>query len=386
MPTTNYPFLFSDQPLHRVRRHVTFWLCWWVFQSFLYSFAAFATQVPFYIQIWISAMEAMLYLLCHMFLSYSLMYGVIPLLLKGKYFRTVASVLILFFLTALFSALVGMYAVRPLRDVLLPQRYNYGPHITMVDFYLALLAGLRGAITVGGLAAAIKLAKYWYVKEQQNAQLQKEKISAQLALLQSQVHPHFLFNTMNTIYANTQEKAPEAARLVAGLSDMLRYMLYECNEPLVPLDKEMKLLKDYITLEKARYDERLELVMELPETAGNWQIAPLLLLPLVENSFKHGASCMPEHPWIHLHISINDGQLSMKLVNGKTMVPQNEVQRHGLGLDNVKKRLMLLYPEKHQLQIFDEEDLFIVSLKLELTSFSPYENQPSTETATPHYV
>jgi LytS/YehU family sensor histidine kinase len=95
---------------------------------------------------------------------------------------------------------------------------------------------------------------------------------------------------------------------------------------------------------------------------------------------------MPEHPWIHLHISINDGQLSMKLVNGKTMVPQNEVQRHGLGLDNVKKRLMLLYPEKHQLQIFDEEDLFIVSLKLELTSFSPYENQPSTETATPHYV
>jgi sensor histidine kinase YesM len=71
--------------------------------------------------------------------------------------------------------------------------------------------------------------------------------------------------------------------------------------------------------------------MELPETAGNWQIAPLLLLPLVENSFKHGASCMPEHPWIHLHISINNGQLSMKLVNGKTMVPQNEVQSHGLG-------------------------------------------------------
>ena len=386
MQAVNYPFLFSDQLRYRFRRHITFWLTWWVFQSFLYSFVAFASNVPFMYQFRVSAVEAILYLLCHIFLSYSLMYSVIPLLLKGKYFKTIASVLVLFFLTACFSALIGIYAARPLRDALLPQQYNYGPHITMVDFYLALLAGLRGAITIGGLAAAIKLMKYWYLKEQQNAQLQKEKISAQLALLQSQVHPHFLFNTMNNIYANTQEKAPEAAKLVAGLSDMLRYMLYECNEPFVPLEKELKLIQDYITLEKARYDERLELIMELPETTGRWQIAPLLLLPLVENSFKHGASCIPEHPWIHLQISMTNNQFTMKLVNGKSSVQKNEVQSHGLGLVNVKNRLSLLYPDQHQLQIFDEEDLFIVSLKLELTAQHGKENNLLPKTSFHHHV
>jgi LytS/YehU family sensor histidine kinase len=249
---------------------------------------------------------------------------------------------------------------------------------------LALLAGLRGAITIGGLAAAIKLMKYWYVKEQQNAHLQKENMSAQLALLQSQVHPHFLFNTMNNIYANTQEKAPEAAHLVTGLSDMLRYMLYECNEPRVSLEKELKLVQDYMTLERARYDERLELLIDIPETAGYWQIAPLLLLPFIENSFKHGASCMPEHPWIHLQISISGNQFSMKLVNGKNSISGSPDIHQGLGIDNAKKRLELLYPGKHQLQIFNEEAMFIVKLKLELTELP--EKLSNKATPTYHYA
>jgi LytS/YehU family sensor histidine kinase len=163
-------------------------------------------------------------------------------------------------------------------------------------------------------------------------------------------------------------------------------MLYECNEPLVPLEKELKLIQDYITLEKARYDERLELIIELPETTGRWQIAPLLLLPLVENSFKHGASCIPEHPWIHLQISITNNQFIMKLVNGKSTVQKNEVQSHGLGLANVKSRLSLLYPDQHQLQIFDEEDLFIVSLKLELAAQLGKENNLLPKTSFYHHV
>jgi hypothetical protein len=134
MQTTNHPFLFSDLPNYRFKRHATFWLSWWAFQSFLYSFVAFASNVPFIIQIRISAIEAILYIFCHMFLSYTLIYGVVPLLLKGKYFKTVISVLILFLLTALFSALIGIYLVRPIREAFLPDLYDYGPHITMVNF------------------------------------------------------------------------------------------------------------------------------------------------------------------------------------------------------------------------------------------------------------
>src|SRR6185503_5878259 len=149
--------------------------------------------------------------------------------------------------------------------------------------HLALLAGLRGAITIGGIAASFKLMKHWYVKEQRNLQLQKENTESQLQLLKAQVHPHFLFNTLNNIYANTQGIAPVASKLVMGLSDMLRYMLYECKEPFVPLAKELQLISDYVSLEKIRYGNRLEVHIDIPNDTDDLEIAPLLLLPFVEN-------------------------------------------------------------------------------------------------------
>src|SRR4029079_6241522 len=122
-----------------------------------------------------------------------------------------------------------------------------------VNVHLSLLAGLRGAITVGGMAAAIKLMKYWHIKEQRNLQLQKENVESQLQLLKAQVHPHFLFNTLNNIYSYTQNTSPVASKMVSGLSDLLRFMLYECNQRVVPLAKELKTIKDYISLEQIRY-------------------------------------------------------------------------------------------------------------------------------------
>ena len=182
---------------------------------------------------------------------------------------------------------------------------------------MSLLGGLRGAITIGGLAAAIKLMKYWYIKEQRNLQLQKENAEAGLQLLKAQIHPHFLFNTLNNIYSYTQNTSPSASKMITGLSDMLRYILYEGNQPLVPLHKELQMIQDYINLEKIRYGNRMELHVDLPENTHGLFIAPLLLLPLVENCFKHGTSNMLEQPWINLEISIQGKQMQMKLLNGK---------------------------------------------------------------------
>jgi LytS/YehU family sensor histidine kinase len=298
------------------------------------------------------------------------MYIVVPrFLLKGRYLQTVLLVLLLFLVTAVLSALIGIYAVRPLRAAVLPQIYVTQPHNTLINFYLALLAGLRGAITIGGLATTIKLMKHWYVKEQQNLQLQKENIEAQLEVLKSQVHPHFLFNTMNNIFSHTQEKAPEAAQMILSLSDMLRYILYECNRDLVPLKKELKLIQSYMALEKARY-ERLDLQIQVPEETEGLLIAPLMLLPFIENCFKHGTSQDLEQPWIHINISVSGNVMSMKLVNSKPNITEQKKDHTGIGIENVRKRLSLIYPNKHQLQIFDEAEMFIVSLKLELSKVS----------------
>lgn len=362
-----YPFIFSDEPKYRIRRHVFFWLFWWIFQGFLYSFVAITRGSHYPIRLYMSLLESLVFMAAHMFLAYSLMYFVIPrFLLKQQYWLTGTWTFALFIITGFMATAIGHYIVDPMREALVGENY-FGPVRTYdVSIHLSLLAGLRGGITVAGIAAAIKLMKYWYLKEQRNLQLQKENIASQLQLLKAQVHPHFLFNTLNNIYSYTQNTSPVASKLVSGLSDMLRFILYECNQPTVTLSKELRMIGDYISLEKVRYGNMLDLHIDLPKQTNDCSIAPLLLLPLVENCFKHGTSHVLEQPWISLHVSLHDNQMHMKLLNGKDGRRDDEQRPHGIGIKNVQKRLALLYPGKHELTITNEEDVFIVNLKIEL--------------------
>jgi len=362
-----YPFIFSDALRYRVMRHLLMWFSWWLFQSILYSFVSYVFTTTFLARWEVSAVDALFFMVPHIFLSYSLMYLVIPgLLLKGKYVLSALSVLVLFIITGAMSGFMAMHWLNDFRALLqgtdLDPRLSYKPR----NFFLGLMAGLRGAITIGGLAAAIKLMKYWYVKEQRNLQLKQENIAAQLQLLKAQVHPHFLFNTLNNIYAHAQVGAAEAPVMIAGLSDLLRYILYECDQPLSPLHKELKMLQDYILLEKVRYGNKLDLDIHLPRETEGLYIAPLILLPFVENCFKHGASHILDQPWISLHIVVEDGWMKMKLLNAKLPDTEPLLTPGGIGISNVRKRLELLYPGKHTLLINKEEEVFIVNLKLQL--------------------
>ena len=363
-----YPFIFSGERKWKLRRHFTFWFTWWLFSGILYSFSAWASKISLIDKFPISLIESFFYLAPHIFLAYSLMYWVVPrILLKGKYVLSLFAVGFLFLATALLSALIGMYILPEIRASILDGSYRYiiPIHINEIHLFNALLAGLRGAITIGGLAAAIKLMKYWYVKEQRNLQLQRQNAEAQLQLLKAQVHPHFLFNTLNNIYSYTQKHSPVASQLVMGLSDLLRYMLYDCNQPLVPLRKEIKMLRDYISLEQVRYDDGLDVVLDLPENTEGLYIAPLLLLPFVENCFKHGTSQVIEQPWISLRIEAGDSGLEMKLVNGKANKKEKDGSK-GIGISNVRHRLELLYPGRHELKISNDEHVFVVDLTLQL--------------------
>lgn len=359
-----YPFIFSDEKSWRLRRHLVFWTSWWLFQSFLYSFSAGVFNVSYFRRLPYASLESLIYLGPHIFLAYSLMYLVIPkFLLKAKYVAAVGVVILLFLATGVIASGIGIYILGGIRTYFF--KSNVPVHINEINFFLGLLAGLRGAITIGGLAAAIKLMKYLYTKEQRNLQLQKENISSQLQLLKAQVHPHFLFNTLNNIYAEIQNGSAAAAGMVMSLSEMLRYMLYECQKPLVPLEKELRMLKQYMMLEQVRYGDRLDLSVQLPETnIQRLQIAPLLLLPFIENCFKHGTSGMIDQPWVSLDMQVVKNELKMKLMNGK---PAGESPHSpGIGLENAGKRLELLYPGKHSLVINNEEEVFIVNLKLQL--------------------
>lgn len=362
-----YPFIFSNERKWRFRRHFLFWTFWWLFQAFLYSFVIPNNEITYFQRLPLSVIESFFYLIPHIFLAYSLIYWVIPrILLKGNYIKTAFAVCTLFICTSFLSVATNFTILNFLRDQLNRTIYVPPVHYHDTKIYLAFLAGLRGGITIGGIAAAIKLMKYWYVKEQNNLQLQKENAEARLQLLQAQVHPHFLFNTLNNIYSYTQNTSPTASKLVIGLSDLLRYMLYECSQPVVPLSNELKMLENYITLEQVRYDSGFDVNLDLPENTDGFFIAPLLLLPFVENCFKHGTSHMLEQAWISLEISMEENQMKMKLLNGKAKNKLSANKTEGIGISNVRKRLEILYPGKHQLKIMEEDEVFIVNLKIDL--------------------
>lgn len=366
-----FPFIFSNRLKFRLQRHFAFWAFWWLFQGVLYAFLPVKMSFAYTDRLPISIIESLVFLPAHIFLAYVLMYFVIPkLLLKNRYLLTGLAVLLAFVGTACLSAILAMQVIEPVLKFFFKSSPVSPSPPRAFSFYLSLMAGLRGGITIGGLAAAIKLMKYWYIKEQTNLQLQKENAENQLQLLKAQIHPHFLFNTLNNIYSHTQGVAPVASHLVMGLSDMLRTMLYECAQPLILLRKELKMVEDYILLEKIRYDERFDIHVDVPADTGNLYIAPLLLLPLVENCFKHGASNMLEQPWLSLVVHLKDDRIQVKLMNGKASMPANPDKMHGIGILNVSKRLELLYPGKHVLQVFDEEEVFVVNLEVQLERLS----------------
>ncbi|HUC81636.1 MAG TPA: histidine kinase, partial [Flavisolibacter sp.] len=224
----------------------------------------------------------------------------------------------------------------------------------------------KGAFTIAASALMLKFGKHWYHKEHRNLQLQKENTESQLRLLTAQVHPHFLFNTLNNIYSQTQTESPKGSVMIMGLSDILRYILYEGQKPLVPLKQELQLMTEYINLEKIRYGNKLDVHVLMPANTDNLYIAPLLLLPFIENCFKHGTSHVLENPWINLTIELTGTTLVMKLMNGKAPVKESEQHRSGIGINNVRQRLNLLYNGKYNLQIRAEEEVFVVDLRVEL--------------------
>lgn len=378
------PLVYSDRLDWRLARHLAFWLAWFGFQLVIYSFSPSPAlqKQPFSHRLMITWPETAMYMVPSLFLAYVLMYLLIPkLILPGRYGWAALGILAVLSLTAGLSAFLSVTVIDSLRhrqaDALSPLVAQQAHPAFYVQFGVAMLAGLRGSITVGGVAAAIKLMKCHYQKQQAALLLEKEKADAQLHMLKAQLHPHFLFNTLNNIYCFTQDVSLKASGMILGLSELLRYILYECDKPLVPLDRELKMITDYLALETARYDQGLDLSVQFPQPT-RLLIAPLLLLPFVENAFKHGASQMSESPWITLSVEVNGRQLSMKLINGKPGGKPSGAGKPagltaaepGIGIGNVRKRLELLYPGTHRLRIHGEEEMYIVSLEMTLATAS----------------
>lgn len=219
---------------------------------------------------------------------------------------------------------------------------------------------------VGGIALSIKLFLYWYQQKKETIEVERQKTLVELQLLKAQLHPHFLFNTLNNLYSHTLQSSEKSPEIVMKLSELLRFMIYESGTPKIPLMKEIKLMQSYITLEELRYGDRLDISASFTGDIEEYQIAPFLLLPFLENSFKHGTSKQLDQSWISLNMSVKDSTLYFKLVNSVEPNHNEQDKTGGVGLQNVKRRLELLYKDKHRFMALLQEDVFIVDLEVEL--------------------
>jgi len=221
---------------------------------------------------------------------------------------------------------------------------------------------------IAGLSTIIKIISDWTRQLRERQALETQTMQSELRFLKSQVNPHFLFNTLNNLYALTLKKDEKAPEIVIKLSEMMRYMLYECNEKRVPLQKEVNYIKNYLELEKLRQGKNVDINFELKGQIRDQQIAPLLFITFLENSFKHGLSNQIDQGFVNIHLEAYDDWVRFYIENSKPEAAPAQVHKRsgGIGLVNVHRRLNLLYPDRHELKIYDNPNTYAVDLKLYL--------------------
>jgi two-component system, LytTR family, sensor kinase len=294
------------------------------------------------------------------------LYFLIPRLLeKGRYFQYVSLLCLTIVSTAVLIVsgyYVGAWVLdKPFQELYLTDPANY--------FYLFESSALPSTAASMTLAMSIKLTKNWVQAKRREQLLEKEKLETELKFLRAQFNPHFLFNTINSIFVLINKNPKMASESLAKFSELLRYQLYECNEPHISLTQEITYLENFIELQKIRQDGNIQISVHLERPSSNdLSIAPFIIMPFVENAFKHVSQFKNADNWIRVNSHFDDQQLHIEVSNSvlKDQASNEAVSYKGIGLKNVHRRLDLLYPDQYELKINRESEKFHVDLKLNL--------------------
>ncbi|MBN1300491.1 MAG: histidine kinase [Melioribacteraceae bacterium] len=351
----NIDIFLSPSRSLRIKLHVLFWVCVLFFFTFFYfrlggniyyTFIHLLFTFPIYIGA-----------------TYTVLYHLIPKFLLQKRYKK-------FIVWLIYIALATAYLEIIITIVLLTARIQPAAYFkeaitpTSLDIYLRLI----GIFMVVFFASSIKLLKHWLNAQRINQQLIKEKLEAELNMLKSQVHPHFLFNTLNNLYALTLNKSDKSPEVVLKLSAILDYILYQCNDEVIPVQKEIELIQNYIDLEKLRYGDRAKIEFEVTGLKDVKMISPLILFPFIENAFKHGISKISSGGWIKIKLNSSADKIMFRVSNScaNDKVDPNNSSGNGIGLGNVRKRLELIYRDHYKLNINRLHNQFNAELTIDL--------------------
>ena len=335
--------------------HLGYWLILWL-KEFLFGFQtyniedfSFASVAPI--------LMVKLIILSFPFIIFYVNY----LFLVPKLVRHKKTVLYVIAIIVLFTVLSPIH--RYVYAVLLPKHFGWYSYVYIdkLNFWLSFQTLLFENYVYIFFSIAFSYVNDYFETQKKQQELEKEQAITELAYLKSQINPHFLFNTLNDIYALTYRQAKEAPEAVLKLSALLRYMLRESNERYAPLEKEIDYIKNVIELYEIGQKGTAFINLEINGLIKQQEIAPLILINFVENAFKHGVADDPSNP-INISISAQHDSLSFKITNKKN--DDYKDKTGGIGLSNVQRRLTLLYPGRHTLLVIDENDIFTVDLTI----------------------
>lgn len=304
-----------------------------------------------------------------MLAAYTLIYFQAPVFLYKK--RYVAFIVSFIVSSYVYTVLARITVVHGVEELIRPRPFAQESFLEIATDIKALYARYHlGVYFPAIIMYILKLVKEKFYESRAIEQLEKQKVSSELNFFKAQIHPHFLFNTLNNLYTLTLQKSDKASDTVLKLSEILDYMLYQCNDKDVLIEKEVQLIENYINLEQLRYGDRLSLSFTHHIDHPNTKISPLLLISLVENAFKHGASSAIQNPIIDIDLKVDNDQMQFRVYNTKAKFEQADHTRYkeGIGLHNTKSQLQLLYPNKHTIEIHNASESFEVTLNVDLSS------------------
>jgi sensor histidine kinase YesM len=345
----------------RISLHILFWVVYVPLNAVLFCLLA---RIPLEENFQDALIGELFSLPVKLLLTYFVFYYVIPLYLdRSKLWKLLGLLLLAFGVATVLYRLEISYIYFP---IFRPgESYNLfnpkGLLLTEFDLFITLAA-----------AVTIKMIRVHYKSLEFEQELMREKLQSELSFLRAQTNPHFLFNTLNNLYVLARKKSDKTPDAIMMLSKIMRFVLYECRAPRISVTDEARIIQDYIELEKLRYSKRLTVNYQEEIDNPHTSIAPLLLLPFVENSFKHGAGGTTGDVQISIRISLHDQNLSFVVQNtldpdaDKNMVPSSDVG--GIGLRNVERQLDLIYPDQHELRTSREHGFFTANLKINLQS------------------
>jgi hypothetical protein len=358
---TVHSFIYSNNPRYRLLRHTLFWLAWIIYLVAIASVRPGASRIGYTPFLEYSVIEILIATSVDIMFCYAVLYLLMPrFLITGRYLSFFLLLALALLLDAALSSYFYTWLINPIRKLYKLPELRY---VAVTD----LLRGLHSILLMASIGVAIKFYKMWNIKKKELSFVKSEKISRELKFIDTYIQPSFLPVMLKKIHAYSYSGAAKVPEMLEKLQNIMTYLIDECNQATVMLAHELESIRDYVQLEKLTNAGNLTIDFEQSGEPDNLRLVPYLLFPFVENNFRQVSDRINDKHWSHVQVRIDGAKVSLQLKNSKPVETSNLLNYETVTLQQMRKRLDLLYPGSYKLNIIIEENVFSIQLEIDLS-------------------